>query len=465
MRGWEVHEFWNCGASTECLENAFKECKPAKMSQSQGGPVSEMVIVGLEGKKCVLKITGSTEMTGGAESMTCKFENYALGMKDVGHGSIEQYCTGKLTYWLASAPKMIKPGEARALNSVVNAIKLSADPNDLRYSFTAHDPEGVKEFSIIKSDFGEVLVNAEPPCSKEFTSELKFKPSDLPLIASVIDCGTPIMRHELKVDIKIPAAEEERSKEVEVPAKTETLNAISACEKIREPGLKYKCTAMVKKDSSDCEMVDEPATAYCYADVALVAKDSAICGKIKEVGHREACKALVERAKDKCSKWIYADYCYRDVAALIGDTSVCDKINYEGGKMNCKAVILNDASLCQNSGNEDCYQMLALLKGDKKVCDELSKIQITGERPIAIANLDKEVSKCIKMAEKEITGCLFESGSGTDCDLIPAMAKNPSLCENLQSDYPGFAERDRCYFYAAIRIADLLPPQLIVLRN
>ena len=107
-------EIVDCGTSTECLENAFKVCKPAKMSQSQGGPISEIVIVGLEGKKCVLKMTGSTEMTGGAESMTCKFEDYALGMKNVGPESIEQYCTGTLTYWLAAAPKMIRAGEAPA---------------------------------------------------------------------------------------------------------------------------------------------------------------------------------------------------------------------------------------------------------------------------------------------------------------------------------------------------------------
>ena len=213
-------------------------------------------------------------------------------------------------------------------------------------------------------------------------------------------------------------------------------------------------------------MVDEPAQAYCYADVALVTGDSVICEKIKDLGHRGACEALVKRVYSKCSEWIYADYCYRDVAALIGDTSVCDQIKHEGGKIECKAVVLNDASLCENSDNQDCYQKIALLTGDEKACDELKKRENEEVGSMrAIHNLDEEVSKCIKMAKKEVTGCLFEL-DGIGCDLIPVMAKNPSLCENLGALYQGdISSKDRCYFYAAMRIADLLQPQLVVLRN
>lgn len=359
----ETEESIDCGASSECMENAFKVCKPAKISQS--GSVSE--IVGLKDEKCVLKVTA------GEESMTCKIENYALGTKNL--GNIEQYCKGDLVKKLAAEKK-------------------------------------------IQSLSTEKVIH----------------------------------------------------KEVEVPAQIEALDAMSACEKIKNPDFKYECTAMLKKDPSDCAMVNEPARPYCYADVALATGDSGICGKIKDSSHKEACKALVEKAPAKCSGWIYADYCYRDVAALIGDTSVCDYIKYEGGKVDCKAVILRDATICQNSDNEDCYQKLALLTGDEKVCDELKKrgdvkegesVEEGGIRKIY--NLDLEVSKCIKMAKREVIGCLFKSGSGTDCDLIPAFAKNPSLCENLKSDYEGFAERDLCYFYAVMGAADLLPPQLIVL--
>lgn len=367
--GGKEAEILDCGGDTECWENAFKVCKPAKISQqgvSQESKLGGMVIeiIGLEGKKCVVKWTAKIE--GSEESMKCKFENYALG-KDMLSGSMEQYCEGTLTYWLSSSSKLAS--------------------------------------------------------SKEQTVE------------------TPI-------------------------GITGKETAISACEKIREPGLKYKCTAMLKKNPSDCGMVDEPAQAYCYADVALVTGDSAICKKIKDLGHRGACEALVERVYSKCSEWIYADYCYRDVAALIGDTSVCDQIKHEGGKIECKAVILNDASLCENSDNQDCYQKIALLTGDEKACDELKKRENVGVGSMrAIHNLDEEVSKCIKMAKKEVTGCLFEL-DGIGCDLIPAMAKNPSLCENLGALYQGdISSKERCYFYAAMRIADLLQPQLVVLRN
>lgn len=262
----------DCGTSSECMENAFKECKPAKMSQTQGGPISEIAIVGLEGKKCVLKFVAGTE------SMTCKFENYVLGLKDMGSGSIEQYCSGPLTYRLAATPKMVKVGEAPALNSVVIAKKLSADPNDLRYSFTVRDPEGVREFSIVKSDFGEVAVKAEPACAKDFTSELKFNPSDLPFRASVIDCGTPITRHELKVETQIPISpapvSETRPAATAQPQQTEKIKQ----ENIQEPVSAQQKTlasqqvsttpgsSELSKEQVRCKFIDPELIQRCYAD-------------------------------------------------------------------------------------------------------------------------------------------------------------------------------------------------------
>jgi len=263
------------------------------------------------------------------------------------------------------------------------------------------------------------------------------------------------------------------NKRMEEPTQTRALRPVEtqipaepACEKIKGSNLKYLCNAMIKKDPSDCEMLDESAAPYCYADVALATGNSAICGKIKDSSHKEACEALVEKDKDKCSGWIYADYCYRDVAALTGNTAGCDSIKYEGGKIDCKAVVLNDASLCENSDNQDCYQKVALLTGDEKACDELKKRENeeVGSHRV-IYNLDEEVSKCIKMAKKEVDGCLFEL-DGIGCDLIPAMAKDASLCDKLPALYQGdVSSKDRCYYYAAMSINDLLPPQLIVLRN
>lgn len=364
-------EIIDCGASSECMENAFKECKPAKISQS--GSASE--IIGLKGGKCILKITA------GSESMTCKIENYKLGTKNL--GDMSQYCEGSLVKKLSS-----------------------------------------------------------------FTTASK---------------------------VQSPSDEKTISKEVKAPTQTQMLRPVEtqipaepACEKIKSPNLKHLCNAMIKKDPSDCEMLDESAAPYCYADVALAAKNSAICEKIKDSSHEKACKALVERAKDKCSEWIYADYCYRDVAALTGNTDACDYIKYEGGKIECRAVVLNDAALCENSDNQDCYQKVALLTGDEKACDELQKRE--NERAGSgktIYNLDKEVSRCIMMAKKEMTGCSTTlSNSGIDCDLIPVMAKDASLCENLKASYPGdVGNKDRCYFYSAISLADLMSPQLILLRN
>lgn len=205
--GEEKSEVIDCGTSTECLGDAFKTCQPAKLSNPNGasseivGAISEIAIIGLEDKKCIMKWTAKIE--GSEESMKCKFENYTLGIKDIPSGSLEQYCEGGLVYWLSSPSKM---GTAPVLNSAVVATKLSADSNDLRYSFTINDPDGIEEFRITKSDFGEVSVKAVPSCAKDFITEFEFKPSDLPLKASVEDCSEHAARQELDLDIQIPTA-------------------------------------------------------------------------------------------------------------------------------------------------------------------------------------------------------------------------------------------------------------------
>ncbi len=321
----------DCGTSSECMEDAFKACKPAKMSQSQGGPISEIAIVGLEGKKCVLK------WTAGNESMTCKFENYALGMKDMGSGSMEQYCEGPLTYRLASAPKMAR---APVFNSVMVATKLSADPNDLRYSFTAQDPDGVSEFSIVKSNFGEVAVKVEPPCAKEFTTELKFNPSDLPLSASVIDCGTQVTRQELKVDIQIPispasAPKTKPSTEIQ-PQKTEQIKKeniqepISAQQKTPAPEQvsTTPSSSKLSKEQVRCKFIDPELVQRCYADFGKLG-----CQDIKRKCYTDdgkfECSDITVASTPLGSGFMYVPFCIAEVYGEPG-TKLAWKSNCEG---------------------------------------------------------------------------------------------------------------------------------------
>ncbi|MBU4590641.1 MAG: GPI anchored serine-threonine rich family protein, partial [Candidatus Omnitrophica bacterium] len=250
--------------------------------------------------------------------------------------------------------------------------------------------------------------------------------------------------------------------------------AISACKKISDIERKYRCIAMIKKDPSSCEILSDPET-YCYKDVAMVTQDSAICKKIKDPGRRGACEALAERDSAKCSGWVYADYCYEEAAALTGDASICNLIN----STDCKAVVLKDVSFCENSDTEDCYQMLALLTGDEKVCEGLKeRDDLEWAR-----DLDHEVNKCIKMARREIADCFIGPATGVDCNVIPSVIGDPSLCEHLKlvKDYCQKAytsperiqqceelgwhlNKDSCYFNTAMRIADLLPLEWIVLR-
>ena len=107
---------------------------------------------------------------------------------------------------LPSQPASNEQLPAQKPGSTVSGVKLSSDPNDLRYSFTAHDADGIKDFYIEKKNFDNVYVKIDPPCAKEATEELKFNPSELPnpFKATVMDCGTPGTRSELKVYMGIP---------------------------------------------------------------------------------------------------------------------------------------------------------------------------------------------------------------------------------------------------------------------
>lgn len=100
----------DCGANIECWENAFKECKPAKITReggSQEGGLGGLTIeiIGLKDEKCVVKWTAKIESS--KKSMTCKFEGYSLGTSNI-RESLEQNCEGELAYWLASPLKMAK---------------------------------------------------------------------------------------------------------------------------------------------------------------------------------------------------------------------------------------------------------------------------------------------------------------------------------------------------------------------
>ncbi|MBI4163395.1 MAG: hypothetical protein HY512_00915 [Candidatus Aenigmarchaeota archaeon] len=255
----------DCGTSSDCMENAFKLCKPARIGPPGGGPtpgtvmagqLSEIAIVGLEGDKCVMK------WTAGTETMTCKFENYALGTKNIGinsEKSLEKYCEGSLLKRLSStmttASKMQRiGGEPRlpeSVNSVVSAVKLSQDPNDYRYIFTASDPEGVSEFSMSKSNFDGILIfraNNPGECLKEAKSgEVKLSPKDFPLTVSVDDCGEQVFRYEMKMDISLktePILPDRPAPGEQLPVQKPPKSDVSGMKMSSDPNdLRYSFTA------------------------------------------------------------------------------------------------------------------------------------------------------------------------------------------------------------------------------
>ncbi len=188
-------EVQDCGTDSACMDAAFKVCNPAKISDSKGA-ISETRIVGLEGDKCVLKFTA------GAESLTCRFRDYAQGTNNLG-SSMQENCEGSLLYRLSSPLKPAPALQTLEQASTVEAKKSSTDANDLRYRFIARDSDGVKELTIIKSNFGESLIKATPECTKEFITEQKFEDSDLPFTARVEDCQNHRSEMKLELDKEI----------------------------------------------------------------------------------------------------------------------------------------------------------------------------------------------------------------------------------------------------------------------
>lgn len=62
-------------------------------------------------------------------------------------------------------------------------------------------------------------------------------------------------------------------------------------------------------------------------------------------------------------------------------------------------------------------------------------------------DLDLKVAKCVKMATRDVTDCMQKSGTGVDCDAIPVVVGDASLCERFE------VNRDLCYFQTALRAA------------
>jgi len=266
--------------------------------------------------------------------------------------------------------------------------------------------------------------------------------------------------------------------------KEEKDRALSVCEKIKPERAqpRSQCMALVKKDPSFCEMIGSPDyQKRCYLRVALAAKDSVICTRFEYLEERKLCELIVKRDLTACIIMVtHDDYCYAQIATLKGDASICDLIKYEEYRNTCKALILRDVSFCKGSPTEDCYQKFALLTGDKKACSAL-EIEAT-EGLKRVRNLTREVEKCIKMANREVTDCFIEPGTGIDCDSIPAVIADPSLCQQLQleKDYcqktyvrpedirrceqeQWHLDMDACYFSVAIRIAELFPLETMLL--
>ncbi|MFQ6009656.1 MAG: hypothetical protein ACE5J7_00850 [Candidatus Aenigmatarchaeota archaeon] len=97
-RGLEGEELEGCGRDGGCFDAALRFCKPTKFfpppEPGDEGPPGEIVIeiVGLEGENCIIKGSMEIEKAGVTMDMTCKYPNYAMGMR--GPEDLLPHCEG-----------------------------------------------------------------------------------------------------------------------------------------------------------------------------------------------------------------------------------------------------------------------------------------------------------------------------------------------------------------------------------
>lgn len=98
----------DCGADGGCIDRSIRACKPSVFyPEGKGGP--EVKITGLEDGKCILNVDVSTPL--GVQSMVCRVENYALGLK--GPEELLPYCEGPLVELAKQQVAAQKTGPSR----------------------------------------------------------------------------------------------------------------------------------------------------------------------------------------------------------------------------------------------------------------------------------------------------------------------------------------------------------------
>jgi len=83
----------DCGNDGQCFDKSLRVCKPMTFNPDDAEGNAEVRITGMDGTSCMLTVTAQAGPTG-TQSMTCKYPNYAMGMR--GPDDILPYCTGAL---------------------------------------------------------------------------------------------------------------------------------------------------------------------------------------------------------------------------------------------------------------------------------------------------------------------------------------------------------------------------------
>ena len=128
-----------------------------------------------------------------------------------------------------------------------------------------------------------------------------------------------------------------------------------------------------------------PLEAFCMIGLAAKYKDVSMCNKfISDV--RKSCYAIIAQVSKNpamCDEaGSYKDACYEEYARTTKDPAACDKITDIYQKDNCysnAASTLADGSYCEKikvvTNKDNCYLNIAMRLQDKTYCDKIAGAQ------------------------------------------------------------------------------------------
>jgi hypothetical protein len=203
------------------------------------------------------------------------------------------------------------------------------------------------------------------------------------------------------------------------------------CDKMIDKNNKNLCLAIISGDASGCKTDD------CYATMALLKKDPALCKKMNasDAYTRLSCEAQAAMDPSKCQTLMLSSLCYYQNSLLSENINECKNSYWPE---LCYAVIAENPALCEKvpenykipivktNFKDDCYYKIAALKGNPLICDS---VKDQGKK-----------DACQRVAGKDTFGLECSKGDEKLCLFISLLKDDPFICESV-----ALQKKDECY--------------------